>query len=86
MFFRFFVYMDEQDIQDLAFGACSALFPGIGNPVRDHRRSQLPLQLRPVLSILCILCILCIDVLFVVLLDRSHPSRPPAVLSAAIPG
>ena len=33
------------------------LFPGIRNPASGLRRSQLPLQERPVLLILCILCI-----------------------------
>jgi len=53
----FLIHIDAQDIQDLAFGACGALFPGIHHPVPDHRQSQLPLQLRPILLILCILCI-----------------------------
>ena len=33
------------------------VFQGIRKPVPDHRQSQLPLQLLPVLLILCILCI-----------------------------
>jgi len=58
MFSKFFVYMDEQDIQDFFWTislcpvSCSPEHP---HTVPDHRQSQLPLQLPPILLILCIL-------------------------------
>ena len=63
------------DAQDFS-GNGWLVFLGIRNPAPDHRRSQLLVQQRPVLVILCILCI---DVQFLVLLDRSAPSRAPTV-------
>ena len=49
--------MDEQDIQDFFLAVVCAVILGICKPVPDHRRSQLPLQLLPVLFILLILYI-----------------------------
>ena len=62
---HFFINIDAQDAQDFS-GNCRLLFLSIRKSARDHRRSQLLVQQRPVLVILCILCI---DVQFLVLLD-----------------
>ncbi len=59
---HFFINIDAQDFS----GNCRLLFLSIRKSARDHRRSQLLVQQRPVLVILCILCI---DVQFLVLLD-----------------
>ena len=69
------INMDAQDAQDFS-GNGWLVFLSIRNPAPDHRRSQLLVQQRLVLVILSILCI---HVQFLVLLDRSAPSRAPAV-------
>ena len=48
---RFLIYIDAQD---LTLYVDFALFPGVHEPPRDHRQSQLPVKRRLILSILSI--------------------------------